>query len=197
MPAANHVVDKNIELTQAAGSTAIVHEFAIPEGRPEGALPDGPFVLANPFAGWAGKQWPLANYEALAQRLRKDGIVLVANASAQNSLQLEATPTVVRHLSSLYGLIDATRRTAAVVGVDSGPLHLAAALQKPGVGLYGPTDPARNGPYGGLIRVLRSETAVTSYKRRDEVDESMKNITVDQVYDALMASLNQGRTACD
>ena len=40
------------------------------------------------------------------------------------------------------GLIDATRRAHAVIGVDSGPMHLAAALAKPGVAIFGPTDPA-------------------------------------------------------
>ena len=43
-----------------------------------------------------------------------------------------------------------------MIGVDSGPLHLAAALAKPGVAIYGPTDPARHGPYGGTFTVLRS-----------------------------------------
>lgn len=76
-----------------------------------------------------------------------------------------------------------------MVGVDSGPIHLAAALAKPGVALYGPTDPARNGPYGGSIRVLRDPHAVTSYKRGGKVEESMRSITVDQVYENLMTSI--------
>jgi heptosyltransferase-1 len=77
----------------------------------------------------------------------------------------------------LAGLIDATRRAAAVVGVDSGPLHLAAALAKPGVAIFGPTDPARNGPYGGSLEVMRADGAETSYKRRNEYDASMLKIT--------------------
>ena len=55
------------------------------------------------------------------------------------------------HASGLPGLIHATRRALAVVGVDSGPLHLAAALGKPGDAIFGPTDPARNGPYGDSL----------------------------------------------
>src|SRR3546814_4564082 len=68
--------------------------------------------------------------------------------------------------SDLAGLIDATRRAAGVIGIDSGPLHLAAALGKSGVAIYGPTDPARNGPFGKTIEVIRDSDAVTSYKRR-------------------------------
>ena len=62
------------------------------------------------------------------------------------------------HLSGIEGLIDATRRAQAIVGVDSGPVHLAAALGKPGVAIYGPTDPASHGPYGGTLHVLRSSS---------------------------------------
>jgi heptosyltransferase-1 len=89
------------------------------------------------------------------------------------------------HTSTLPGLIYATRRATAVVGLDSGPLHLAAALGKLGVAIYGPTDPARHGPYGGSIGVLRSPDAVTTYRRTAEPDPSMREITPDQVFEAL------------
>ena len=72
-----------------------------------------------------------------------------------------------------------------MVGLDSGPLHLAAALGKPGVAIYGPTDPARHGPYGGTIEVLRNPEAVTTYRRTPEPDASMREITPDQVFEAL------------
>ena len=78
------------------------------------------------------------------------------------------------HVSGISGLIHATRRAVAVIGVDSGPLHLAAALGKPGVAIYGPTDPARHGPYGGTITVLRSPAATTTYRRTSEPDASMR-----------------------
>jgi heptosyltransferase-1 len=102
------------------------------------------------------------------------------------------------HACGLPGLIDATRRAAAVVGVDSGPMHLAAALGKPGVALFGPTDPARNGPYGGSLRVLRWPGAVTSYKRFDEIDESMRRITPEEVFESLRAALESahGDSGC-
>ncbi len=97
------------------------------------------------------------------------------------------------HACGLPGLIDATRRAAAVVGVDSGPMHLAAALGKPGVALFGPTDPARNGPYSDSLRVLRWSGAVTTYKRLDVIDESMRRITPEEVFDSLRAALGRAR----
>ena len=95
----------------------------------------------------------------------------------------------IAHYSGLPGLIDATRRATAVVGVDSGPLHLAAALGKPGVAIFGPTDPSRNGPYGNSLRVLRSAAAVTTYKRGAVIDESMRNISPDEVFEPLKTVL--------
>jgi heptosyltransferase-1 len=110
---------------------------------------------------------------------------LVVNGPPQAAGLLASVPGAQLHLSGVAGLIDATRRAYAVIGVDSGPLHLAAALGKPGVAIYGPTDPASHGPYGGSIRVLRWADAVTSYKRRSEIDESMRAITPLAVLEAL------------
>ena len=78
-----------------------------------------------------------------------------------------------------------------MIGVDSGPLHLAAALRKPGVAISGPTDPAVNGPYGGTLRVLRVDGAPTSYKREPSIAPSMRAITPDQVWDALQPALHK------
>jgi heptosyltransferase-1 len=102
---------------------------------------------------------------------------------------LSAVPHTSTHLSSLAGLIHATRRATAVVGLDSGPLHLAAALLKPGVAIFGPTDPARNGPYGKSFVVLRSPRAVTTYKRARGVDVSMRDVSPQQVLAALQERL--------
>jgi heptosyltransferase-1 len=178
-----HVVDRNIELASAAGATAISHKFILPPGRPEGTLPNGPFVLANPLAGWSSKQWPLENYLVLAKQL---DLPLVLNVPHPI-----AAPGAALHISGLPGLIDATRRAIAVIGVDSGPLHLAAALGKPGVAIFGPTDPARNGPYGGSLTVLRSNHAETTYKRHTEVAHSMRAITPDHVLSALADALSK------
>jgi len=190
---AAHVVDRNLELAAAAGATtANPPIFPIPAGRPEGDLPPGDFVLASPLAGWASKQWPLAHYRALALRLESElGIPLVLDGPP--GAPWGPIDPAVAHYSALPGLIHATRRAAAVLGVDSGPLHLAAALAKPGVAIFGPTDPARNGPYGDSLRVLRSSAALTTYKRGTAIDESMRQISPGQVFEALRAVLGERR----
>ena len=85
---------------------------------------------------------------------------------------------------TLTELIALMRRARLFVGGDAGPLHLAAALRVPGVAIYGPTDPARNGPYGTRSIVLRSETSVTSHTRRNEAEEGMLGIGSDAVVEA-------------
>jgi heptosyltransferase-1 len=191
-PQAVHVVDRNLELARAAGATCEVREFPLPPGRAEGELPEGPFVLASPVAGWTSKQWPAANYARLADCLKQDfGLPLVVNGAPASASVLKGIPRVRVHLSGIEGLIHATRRAAAVVGVDSGPMHLAAALGKPGVAVFGPTDPARNGPYGGSLCVLRDPHAATSYKREPEIAESMRAVTVEMVMAALRPQLEK------
>lgn len=177
-----HRVDRYLELVSAAGASNLLRAFPLPPGKPEGTLPEGPFVLACPLAGWGSKQWPLDHYAELASRLN---IPLVVNGPPDSQDVLRQIQGAQIHLSGLEGLIDATRRAQAVVGVDSGPVHLAAALGKPGVAIYGPTDPATHGPYGGTLRVLRSSSAVTSYKRRAADPGSMRAITPAEVIEAL------------
>jgi heptosyltransferase-1 len=71
------------------------------------------------------------------------------------------------------------------VGIDSGPLHLAAALAKPGVAIFGPTDPERNGPYCKSFAVLRDARAITSYKRTIQAEPCMRAIRPEAVFEAL------------
>ncbi|MBI4875793.1 MAG: glycosyltransferase family 9 protein [Acidobacteria bacterium] len=182
---ATHIVDRHLELAAAAGASNVIRTFPLPPGEPQGKLPGGSFVLACPLAGWPSKQWPLEYYADLGERLYALGRPLVLNGPPQAMADFKCLPHVTPHCSSVAGLIDATRRAAAVVGIDSGPMHLAAALAKPGVAIFGPTDPARNGPCGDSLRVLRGPRAQTSYKRRKETDPSMREIAPEQVFEVL------------
>src|SRR6266571_2610859 len=82
---------------------------------------------------------------------------------------------------SLSQLIALTRRVALVIAGDTGPLHLACALGRPVVGIYGPTDPDRNGPFGTRFRVLRSPESRRDHTRRAEPEAGLLTITSDAV----------------
>lgn len=202
---AGHVVEKCLRLASAAGAQMADARdaapiFFLPQGTPEPLLPPGDFVLTSPSAGWISKQWPAEHYVALGERIwRECQIPLVVDCApgdleTARSIVGRAQPgSCVLHPSSLAGLIAATRRARAVIGVDSGPLHLAAALRKPGVALFGPTDPARNGPFGGSLKVLRQPHARTTYKRDDQIDPAMTSIHPEEVWQALRPMLLAAR----
>ena len=190
---AEHVVDRNLDLAAGAGATNLLRTFPLPPGAPEGSLPEGKFVLASPLAGWGAKQWPMEYWTELARAL---DLPLVVNGPPEAEPLLQQIRGAHVHLSGISGLIDATRRAHAVVGVDSGPLHLAAALLKAGAAIYGPTSPGRNGPYGGSFRVLRAPNAVTNYSRRADSDDSMRAITPPMVVTALIAALESKSASC-
>ena len=189
-----HRIQRNLQLVRAAGATRTTEQVWLPEGRAEGDLPPSPFVLASPFAGWAGKQWPLESYAQLADLLARQGIPLVMNVSGDLASSLRGLPNVHVHVSSIAGLIYATRRAAAVVGVDSGPLHIAAGLGKLGVAIFGPTDPAATGPYGGSMQVLRTPEAHTTYDRHKEIQASMLSIKASDVASAVLQAVDMHRS---
>ncbi len=183
--AAVHVVDQALDLAAGAGASNLVRAFPLPAGAPEGRLPEVPFALASPLAGWTSKQWPLEYYAQLSAMLRDTlGMPLVLNGAPGKA---PSVPGTVTHESGIAGLIDATRRAAVVIGLDSGPLHLAAALNKSGIAIYGPTDPLRNGPYGGDFAVFRIAGAPTTHRRGTAIAASMRAIVPDQVFAALAA----------
>jgi len=181
---APHVVDRNLELVAGAGASNLLHTFSLPEGSPEGTLPEGKFVLTSPLAGWGSKQMASRVLPGTRRQTQRSSGRKWASRCRGDSLQNSRR---ARAPFGIAGLIHATRRAQAVIGVDSGPLHLAAALSKPGVAIFGPTDPLRNGPYGGTIRVLRSAGVATTYKRGEEAHDSMRAISPKDVLEALPA----------
>jgi len=171
---ARHVVDQYLSLVEALGIKDRVLEFRLPsdpaaETRLDeffagaGLKPGNRVAVLNPGAGRAEKRWPLEHFRALAGALVAEGrarVIVVwgpgeeavarAIASAGGPHVFLAPPT------DLLALIALLRRASVVVAADTGPLHLAAALGTPCVGLYGPTRAERNGPYGAGHRAFQA-----------------------------------------
>ena len=146
----------------------------------------GKFVLLNPGAGWGAKQWPGERYGQVAEELVGDGYTVLVNCgpgeeALAQSVASSSGGTARPVQCSLGELIALTRRAALFIGGDTGPLHLAAALKIPVVAIFGPTDPARNGPFGTRSVVLRSPASSTSHKRHAEAESGLFHITKDQV----------------
>lgn len=143
-----------------------------------------PIALIAPGAGWGAKRWPPERYAAVAQGLARRGLHVVVNAGP-GEVPLAATVAAggvaVPLIATLPQLIALTRRIALCIGGDTGPLHLACALGRPVVGIYGPTDPSRNGPYGTRARVLRSPESRRDHARRIAPDPGLLTITAEDV----------------
>lgn len=161
----------------------------------------GEYAILNPGAGWGAKRWPAQRYGEVARQLAKDGLRCLVNfGPGEEELFQEvnaASGGVVRPTkASITALIALTRRARLFLGGDTGPMHLAAALRVPVVAIFGPTDPARNGPYGTRSIVLRNPASPTSHARVAKPDEGMLEIGVDAVVDTartlLASTLTEG-----
>jgi heptosyltransferase-1 len=148
-------------------------------------------MMLAPGAGWGAKQWPAERFGRVAHETRLNVSDCVVNASPVDNVLAArvvassdgAARVVACDVAQLVALL---RRTDLFLGGDSGPTHLAAAQAVPLVALFGPTDPARNGPWGpGPKTVLRDPASVTSYKHIDAADAGLANIPVKAVVDAL------------
>jgi heptosyltransferase-1 len=157
-------------------------------------------VLLNPGAGWGAKRWPVERYATVASGLAGRGLSVVVNGGPGEEALLEAIQNqsggAAKPLdSTLAQLIALTRRVVLMIAGDTGPLHLACALGRPVVGIYGPTDPARNGPFGTRSRVLRSPGSRRDHSRRPEPEAGLLTITPEAVLQAADELLSEEAVA--
>jgi heptosyltransferase-1 len=203
-----HVIEQDVELAAAVAGDALtpakpwlpidpaaevwadkVITSASQPGPPRtGPRPWGgiqPAVLINPGAGWGAKRWPVERYSAVAQALISRGLrVLVNTGPGEGPLAegiLQTAAAVITLTCSLGQLIALTRRVALVIAGDTGPLHLACALGRPVVGIYGPTDPSRNGPFGTRFKVLRSPESRRDHTRHAAPEAGLLTIQPEDV----------------
>ncbi len=200
-----HVIEQNLSIVGAVSQreptvphVEFPHDVAA-ERRMEQRLRQegfGAFAILNPGAGWGAKRWPAERYGHVARALARDGVRSILNCGPGEkalALQAEAASEGAGKAMqcSITELIAITRRARMFIGGDTGPMHLAAALQVPVVGIFGPTDPSRNGPFGTRSIVLRNPTSPTTHVRRAQPDEGMLEIRVDEVVGAARSLLDE------
>jgi len=151
----------------------------------EGVKPGDRLVAINPGAGRPEKRWPVGHFHALADRLATEAgarlLVLwgpdESHMAREIALGLPGAGALLAPPTDLGELTALLRRCRLMIANDTGPLHLAAALGTPCLGLFGPTSAERNGPYGPRCRGLQSP------------DGSMAGLDVSLVFDAARAVL--------
>lgn len=195
-----HVIEQAIEVVNAiAGDNLRITPPLLPldagaESKAQ-SLPT-PFVLLNPGAGWGAKRWPAERYGELAAQLRGEGYGVVVNAGPSeeplaDEVVAKSNGAAIALRCSIAELIAVTRRAALVIGGDTGPLHLASALARPVVGIFGPTDPARNGPFGGCFRVLRHPESRRDHTRHAAPEAGLLTIAPNDVLSAATELLRE------
>jgi ADP-heptose:LPS heptosyltransferase len=155
---------------EAATVTARLAEAAIGEE----------FVLLNPGGGWASKLWPAERYGILARGLADRGLQCLVTwgpgeeGLADRAVQAADGAATRCFPTSILEYLELARRARLVVSADTGPLHLACAVRTPVVGVFGPTDPQRNGPFSPRdITVRRTPLCSPCHKRRCGVHQGV------------------------
>jgi heptosyltransferase-1 len=199
-----HVIEQDVELAAAIAADEL--EPVLPQLPVSPAAEawcnqiltcsGAPAVLINPGAGWGAKRWPGERYGSVAKGLIGQGYRVFLNVGpGEESLAapiVEATGgQAIPVAATLDQLIALTRRVRLAIAGDTGPLHLACALGKPVVGIYGPTDPSRNGPFGVPFRVLRSPESKRDHRRLANPEAGLLTIEPDAVLAAAEELLQQ------
>jgi heptosyltransferase I len=205
-PAGRHVAELNYSLAEAAGASrpaAPEYPLRVPAGGAASARARlhergiGDYIVVGPAGSWAAKRWPAERYGEFCREFEKRNTlrVVVIHGPGEKSIAEEvcraaapARPEILNTtIEELMGLL---AHAKCLLAADSGPLHLAGALGAPVVGLYGPTDPARNGPFvPGATVISQARPEEISYKRRATFSPAMLRISVDQVLAAVDSCL--------
>jgi len=195
-----HMVVQYLEFARYLGVPVFgaVHRF--PEDPPAEAFADAlvrelgrPPVVLNLGASKPENRWPAARFGELGRRVlaELDLPLVLTGGPGDEPLGAEAWAALgpapeARNLvgrTRLLELLELLRRARLVVSCDTGPMHLAAAVQTPVVALFGPANPSRTGPFGERNRVVRAPG----------VPGSMKEIDVGLVFSAVRESLLEVR----
>lgn len=211
----SHVADQNGELSKRAGAKNAVANFRLDPPLHHEELSKvflgrdlEKYVVLSPGGGWRSKCWRPERFGALCQKIFESlSLRCVINygpgeedlAAKLRAASGDAAPVLFN--GDLGPLMSILRAAICVVGGDTGPLHVAVALGTPVVALFGPTNPARNGPYRNPASsasaaqpsdrynpqdiVLRAPNVVTTHSRQDRTHPSMLEIQVDAVFEAV------------
>ncbi|BCW99256.1 MAG: glycosyl transferase [Armatimonadota bacterium] len=206
-----HVVESWLDLTRAAGFREKqvrfplrVPEDALTEARTflESIRGDGPVVVMNMGASKREKCWQAASFARLAEMVRRDtgGVSVFCWGSdwekemAEEAARLSGGAGVVSFRTTLFTLGALVQLCDAYVGADTGPTHLAAALGRPVVALFGVTNPRRVAPFGREDGVIsRYDGPIDGVKVAAEDTSAMASITPEEVYQRLRPLLGQER----
>jgi ADP-heptose:LPS heptosyltransferase len=200
-PRGAHKVEHNLTLAERAGALPSQARFPLAIRSEDGETAARKlaehgleeFFVLNPGGGWRSKCWPAERYGELHRQLYESrgwrGVLTFGPGEvelAERAKQAAGNSPLAAIDLRLGPLMALLRCSKFVVSADTGPLHLASALGAPTIGLFGPTDPSRNGPYAADdVSVRNPGASVTTYRRGKDFALSMLSISVEQVIEAI------------
>ncbi len=198
-----HAVRRYLSAAACLGGLEEPVEFPLPphpsarEVSRRKGLPAPPWVVFIPATRWRTKLWPEKGWRELASRISGLGLPLLWVGGPGDQAYISGLAVKGLNLSgklTLKELAGVLSGAAAVVSVDTGPMHLAAAIGRPVVALFGPTAPWRTGPFGKGHRVLRAGLPCSPCFRRSCQDpRCLSEISPEEVFAALREVLEDNR----
>ncbi len=171
-----HALDRYLRVADQLGCDRAPVEFVFPATRDDGAaverlVPnDRPFAVLLPGTNWPTKRWPVEYFAALVGPLKQRynfASVVAGGGDASNLARQIHGAFDLTGRTTLRQLVALLQRAEIVIANDSGPMHIAAALGRPLVTMFGPTNPARTGPWGRDDTVVRLDIICSPcYSRR-------------------------------
>jgi heptosyltransferase-1 len=197
-----HAVERYLDFPHYLGAKIEKAEFILPQSTnaetkvqlllDKYKLEDKKFIAINPIAYWETKLWDNEKFSRLADLIHrklklkvvftgieKESIGNITSAMATEGINLGGETSLLE-LACLY------KKARMVITTDSGPMHLAAAVKTPVIALFGPTDPARTGPYGDGHTIIRTALPCSPcFLKKCATRKCMEDITPEQVLAAI------------
>lgn len=154
---------------------------------------ENPYVVLAPGTNWVSKCWPPTHFAKLADQLYEHNIipVIIGGPNDQRLAQEIMANTIIPPVdltgkTSMKQLAYIIKKSQAFVGGDTGPMHLAVAVETKSVAMFGPTDPKRNGPYREGTVLLAPVSCQGCWKKTcPKGQDCMATIPVSQVLEGI------------
>lgn len=208
-----HNVDFNLDVLRKFGIPIVAQQplFTVDERAEEFArkwistqnYSGKQLIGINPSGGWVSKRWPLSQFAQLVEKIGQDArhsVILfwgpgeyndVAEIQRNSKVPVNCIPqTTLKEMGALL------KQCAYLISNDSGPMHIAASLGVPTLGIYGPTDPQLQGPYGqnnGWIRREELDCLACNLTRCPIGNVCMTDLSVETVFNAFLTMKENNR----
>jgi lipopolysaccharide heptosyltransferase II len=195
-----HAVDRYLKIAAALGCDSQPIEFRFPttdadRQAVESLLPQGERIaVLMPGANWITKRWPAEHFAALVEPLKErfglSSVIAGGKDAAEVAGQIPGAIDLTNK-TTIPQLVALLERADLVIANDSGPMHIAAALNRPLVTLFGPTNPVRTGPYARPDSVVRANIdCAPCYRKQCPHQRCLRELGIEPVLAAVEKQLH-------